>query len=126
MGAYAYNPYGQGIAQTPGFWYASGITLSSHPVIAMVISEGFYMMGHPLFIYTNSDILSGHTPFVISPWLLFCIEALLVSLLLVALSVRFVKPIRYKRSVSKRDAAEPAPPMAEPAVEGTITPPPRI
>lgn len=136
MGAYSYNPYGTSIAQTPGFWYASGITLSFHPVIAMAFSESFYMMGHPLFIYTNSDLLPGHALLVVSPWLLFCIEALLVSVLLVALSVRLVKPIRYKRSVYKHASVEtvspqvepalPEPPQVEPVVEGTIPPPPRI
>jgi len=126
MGAYSYNPYGQSIAQTEGFWYTSGVILSFHPVIAMAFTESFYLMGQPLFIYTNSDMLSGHTLLVISPWLLFCIEALLVSALLVALSVRLVKPIRYKRSVYKLEATEPAPAQVEPSVEGTIPPPTRI
>jgi ABC-type transport system involved in multi-copper enzyme maturation permease subunit len=126
MGAYSYNPYGQGITQTSGFWYGSGIVLSFHPIIAMVISESFYVMGHPLFIYTRSDLLNGQTLFVISPWLLFCIEALLVSLILIALSVRMIKPIRYKKSVYDHEPRETAPPKVEPAVEGTFPPPPRI
>jgi ABC-type transport system involved in multi-copper enzyme maturation permease subunit len=114
MGAYAYNPYGPGVAQTPGYWYGSGIVLSFHPVIAMVLSESFYIMGHPLFIYTNDQLLSGHTLLVVSPWLLFCIEALLVSLILVALSVRMVKPIHYTRGRYDREPAALAEPPAAP------------
>jgi ABC-2 type transport system permease protein len=94
MGAYTSGPNGPGIAQTEGFWYTSGVILSIHPIVAMVLSEGFYLSGQPLFIYTNSDMLSGHTLLVVSPWLLFCIEALLVSALLVWLSVRLVKRTR--------------------------------
>jgi ABC-type transport system involved in multi-copper enzyme maturation permease subunit len=93
MGAYS-SSAGPGIAQTEGFWYTSGVILSLHPIIAMLLSEGFYLSGQPLFIYTNSDMLSGHTLLVVSPWLLFCIEALLVSALLVWLSVRLVKRTR--------------------------------
>jgi ABC-type transport system involved in multi-copper enzyme maturation permease subunit len=94
MGAYDSGPPGSGISRTEGFWYMSGIVLSFQPIAAMVISEGFYLAGQPLFVYTNSDLLSGHTLLVVSPWLLFCIEALLVSAILVWLSVRLVKPGR--------------------------------
>ncbi|MEO8288983.1 MAG: ABC transporter permease [Chloroflexota bacterium] len=117
MGAYRYDPTGQSISQTEGYWYGSGVVLSFNPIIAMVISEGFYLQGQPLFVYTSTEILNGHTLFVISPWLLFCIEALLVSALLIALSVRFVKPIRYKRKSIYEHNPEPdvaLPPGTEP------------
>jgi len=94
IGAYTSGPTGPGISQTEGFWYGSGIILSFQPIIAMVLSETFYLMGQPLFVYTNNDLLSGHTLLVVSPWLLFCIEALLVSTVLVLLSIRLVKPGR--------------------------------
>lgn len=112
MGGFAYDPSGTGITRTPEFWYGSGIILSFHPVIAMVISETFYMQGHPLFVYTNSDLLNGHTLFIISPWLVFCIEALLVSALLIALSVRFVKPISYRKPVVQNTAETGTAPQA--------------
>lgn len=96
MGAYAYDPSGS-ISRTPGFWYISGVILSFHPIAAMLMSEGFYMMGHSLFIYTNNDLLPGHTLLIVSPWLLFCIEAAIVSAFLILASIRLVKPIRYKR-----------------------------
>jgi hypothetical protein len=94
IGAYDSGSAGTSISQTEGFWYLSGIILSLQPIIAMILSESFYLMGHPLFIYTRSDLLSGHTLLVVSPWLLFCIEALLISALLIALSIRLVKPGR--------------------------------
>ncbi len=97
MGAYNYVPNGTSLSQTPGFWYGSGLVLSLNPLVAMGISEAFYLMGHPLFVYTRDDLLSGHTLFVISPWLLFCIIALLISAILVAFSIRFVKPVRYRQ-----------------------------
>jgi ABC-2 type transport system permease protein len=96
MGAYNYVPNGTSISQTPGFWYGSGIALSLNPIAAMIISEAFYLMGHPLFMYTRDDLLSGHTLFVVSPWLLFCFMAVLISTILIALSIRFVKPVRYR------------------------------
>jgi ABC-2 type transport system permease protein len=121
MGAYTYNPNGPSLSQTPGFWYGSGLVLSLHPIVAMAISETFYAMGHPLFIYTRDDLLNGNTLFVISPWLLFCIEALIVSAILLAFSVRNVKPIHYRRSVynyevpSNTGTNAPAPPEPLPA-----------
>jgi hypothetical protein len=97
MGAYDYVPNGTSISQTPGFWYSSGLVLSLNPLVAMGISEAFYLMGHPLFMYTRDDLLAGETLFVISPWLLFCFLAVLISAVLITLSVQFVKPVRYKR-----------------------------
>jgi hypothetical protein len=70
----------------------------------MGISEAFYLMGHPLFIYTNDEILRGHTLLVVSPWLLFCIEALWLSAVLVVLSIRLVKPIRSRRHEAQTPA----------------------
>jgi ABC-2 type transport system permease protein len=96
IGAY-YNPNGPPLATTEPFIYASGIILSSQPLIAMIFSETFLLNGDPLFIYTNTTISPGHTILVVSPWLLFCIEAVLASALLVLLSIRFVQPVKYGR-----------------------------
>lgn len=79
------------------FWYASGLILSLNPLVAMGISEAFLSTGDPLFIYTTTDLLNGHTLLVVSPWLLFCIESLVISTLLVLLSIRNVQPIHYKK-----------------------------
>lgn len=89
---YRYNQTGPSTT----FFYASGIVLSSNPIIAMGLSEGFLSNGDPLFIYTNTTIANGKTMLVVSPWLLFCIEALLVSVVLILLSIRNVQPVRYK------------------------------
>jgi ABC-2 type transport system permease protein len=96
MGAYDYVPNGNSVSESPGFWYGSGLVLSLNPIVAMGISEAFYLLGHPLFIYTRDDLLTGHTLLVVSPWLLFCILAVLLSTVLVALSIRFVKPVHYR------------------------------
>jgi ABC-2 type transport system permease protein len=96
MGAYSYNPGGRSMIETPEFWYVSGVVLSFHPLIAMGMSETFITQGDPLFIYTSTTKLNGETLLVVSPWLLFCIEAVLVSAILVLLSIRLVQPVRYK------------------------------
>ncbi|MEP6776477.1 MAG: ABC transporter permease subunit [Chloroflexota bacterium] len=93
-----YSASGASIQDHASFWYVSGVVLSFHPFIAMSLSEAFFLQGQSLFIYTSSDIWQGHSLFVISPWLIFCIEAPLVSALLVAISIRRVKPIQYRRN----------------------------
>jgi ABC-2 type transport system permease protein len=97
-----YNPNGPPLSSTEPFIYTSGIILSSHPLIAMAISESLLLNGDSLFIYTSTTISSGHSILVVSPWLLFCIESLLVSGLLVWLSIRFVQPVRYGRGIGDR------------------------
>jgi hypothetical protein len=87
----------------------------------MGISEAFYLMGHPLFIYTNDELLQGHTLFVISPWLLFCMIALVLSAILIALSIRLVKPVRYhNRGAYDYEPGDRTP--AAPAPEESPTP----
>jgi ABC-2 type transport system permease protein len=100
MGAY-YSSNGPPLSSTEPFIYTSGIILSSHPLIAMIFSDAFLLNGDSLFIYTSTTISNGHTILVVSPWLLFCIEALLGSALLVALSIRFVQPVRYRRGAAQ-------------------------
>lgn len=117
MGAFGFDPSGQSITQTEGFFYTSGLVLSSHPLIAMGISDGFFVNGDPLFIYTNTTYLQGHTVLVISPWLLFCIESLLISAMLVLFSIRNVQPVRY-RSKGKRQAMPADASHSEPIAEG--------
>ena len=107
-----YSAGGTSIQDHASFWYISGVVLSFHPFIAMSLSEAFFLQGQPLFIYTSSEIWQGHSLFVISPWLIFCIEALLVSALLVVISIRRVKPIqnRHNTVVYAYDQAIPEQP----------------
>jgi ABC-2 type transport system permease protein len=114
MGAY-YNPNGPPLANTEPFVYATGIILAFQPLLAMIFSEGFLLTGDPLFIYTSthnytgSTMPGGHTILIVSPWLLFCIEAVLLSALLVLFSIRLVQPVRYGRGSgigSQRPVAE--------------------
>jgi ABC-type transport system involved in multi-copper enzyme maturation permease subunit len=98
MGGFLVGGSGPTLTNQPSFWYVSGLVLSLNPLAAMGISEAFLLKGDPLFIYTTTDLLSGHTLLVVSPWLLFCIEALLISAVLVLLSIRNVQPVHYRPS----------------------------
>jgi ABC-2 type transport system permease protein len=113
--------YGDRFTDQPAFYYLSGLVLSFQPVIAMGISDAFYSQGQSLFIYTSDEILRGHTLLVISPWLLFCIEALWVSAFLVIWSIRLVKPIRYKRQ-----SRPPAPANPESLSSGNVSAPENV
>jgi ABC-2 type transport system permease protein len=117
-----YSASGTSIQDHAGFWYISGVVLSFHPFIAMSLSEAFFLQGQPLFIYTSSEIWQGHSLFVISPWLIFCIEALWVSALLVVISIRRVKPIHYRHNTVTHayDRADPEPP------DGNLPPDPNV
>jgi len=118
MGAY-YNPNGPPLSSTEPFIYTSGIILSSHPLIAMILSETLLLNGDSLFIYTSTTLSNGHTILVVSPWLLFCVESLLASALLVLLSIRFVQPVRYGRGVKDRGPTVDVPmPVAEAPAAG--------
>ena len=86
---------GTPLSQQEGFLYMSGIILSLNPVIAMGLSERFYLEGDPLFIYTTDKLIAGKELFIVSPWLVFCIEALILSGLLAWLAWRRVSPVRY-------------------------------
>ncbi len=105
MGAFAYSPNGQSPSNTVFFVYATGIILSLNPLAAMIISEVFVMRGDPLFVYTSTQVLPGHDIFVMSPWLIFCIEALIISLLLVLASTHLVRPIRARRVTGQGSGA---------------------
>lgn len=102
MGAYSYNPSAPSLNSQEWFWYGSGIVLSSHPLVAMGLSEAFLSRGDSLFIYTSTQMLNGKTLLVMSPWLLFCIEAFIMSVILVLLSIRLVRPIRYKKGIRQQ------------------------
>lgn len=95
MGAQNYSSTQPPMTSTAEFWYTSGIILSSHPLIAMGLSEAFLMNGDSLFIYTNNTYLNGHNLLVVSPWLVFCIEALILSAIFILISIRAVQPVHY-------------------------------
>jgi ABC-type transport system involved in multi-copper enzyme maturation permease subunit len=117
-----YSSGSTNIQDHAAFWYISGVVLSFHPFLAMSLSEAFFLQGQPLFIYTSTEIWPGHSLFVISPWLIFCIEALLVSALLVVISVRRVKPVRYRHNTLAYayDRAAPESPV------GNLPPDPNV
>jgi ABC-type transport system involved in multi-copper enzyme maturation permease subunit len=95
--AFGLSQFGFGMAQDAGFYQFSMIVLSLQPIIAMAFSEAHYLRGDPLFIFTTDDIIQGENLLIVSPWLIFCIEALLLSALFVWLAVKKVPPVRYKK-----------------------------
>lgn len=121
MGAQSTGPNGTPYYNTAEFWYTSGIILSSHPLIAMIISETFITNGDPLFIYTSTQYQNGQELLVVSPWLLFCIEALIFSAIFVLIAIRAVEPVHYAGKSRKTrpsrqwaDAPATAAPIATP------------
>ncbi len=113
MGAYNYSSSTPSLNSQEWFLYASGIILSFHPLIAMGISEAFLSRGDSLFIYTSTQMINGKTLLVVSPWLLFCIEAFIVSAILVLLSIRLVRPVRYKKAAQHQTYAPDEPPLSQ-------------
>jgi ABC-2 type transport system permease protein len=124
MQIYSAPPGGTPFSQTPAFIYISGVVLSSNPLIAMGLSDFFLSQGKSLFVYSDTTILNGHDLLVMSPWLVYCLEALLVSAVLVLVSIRQVRPVNYRsRAVSApvgnsdgtpRSPGSPPPPSTEP------------
>jgi ABC-2 type transport system permease protein len=106
MAATAAARSGTSLFNEVGFLYMSGIVLSLNPILAMALSEGFYQQGESLFVYTTTRLVDGKELFIVSPWIVFCIEALLLSALFVWLAVRRVAPVRYRR-MRRRVAEEP-------------------
>lgn len=112
------------MTDTPEFWYTSGIILSSHPLIAMIISEMFISNGDPLFVYSTTQYLNGKELFVVSPWLLFCIEALVFSTIFVLISIRAVQPVHIARQAKRRAPSQGLVPVEAYAGEQLPPPPP--
>lgn len=141
MGLFVFSS-GNSASYEPAFTYITLGVLSSNPLIAMGMSEAFYMGGDPLFIYTSTTKVNGHTMLIISPWLLFCIESLVVSAILVLLSIRLVRPVGYKHTMPQSGynavgtgappmpvaeaAGAPTVPVGERVEQETPTPPARM
>lgn len=127
LGAQSYSSNQPSMTSTPEFWYTSGAVLSSNPLIAMILSESFLMNGDSLFVYTNNTYLNGHDLLIVSPWLVFCIEALVLSAIFILISIRAVQPVHYARQRGRKTppsmellppapVAPPAPMPVQPAV----------
>jgi hypothetical protein len=114
------------MVDTPEFWYTSGIVLSSHPLIAMIISETFILNGDPLFVYSTTQYLNGKELFVVSPWLLFCIEALVFSAIFVLIAIRAVQPVHIVRQAKRRAPSQGLVPVEAHAQDQLPPPPPPL
>jgi ABC-type transport system involved in multi-copper enzyme maturation permease subunit len=77
----------------PIFVYAAGAVVCFHPFIAFALTEAALSEGKEPFFFTidpgRGDIL------VPSPWLAYTFLALVVTAVLLAISVRLLKPVQY-------------------------------
>lgn len=103
--ASSYYSTGTRLVDTVQFWYIAGVVLSSNPLIALGLSEALYLRGQSLFIYSTTDLpmtrLNGESMLIVSPWLVFCLEALILSAILLFFAIRRVEPVRYKTTISQ-------------------------
>ena len=108
--------------------YVNQAVQSFNPLVAMSLSEASLLNGDSLFIY-DMAIGNGAVPATVkmlSPWLVFCLEALIVSAILVLLSIRLVQPAHYKatRTQELKQAQVPAYAGAVPVTGETQPQPP--
>ncbi|MDQ3928181.1 MAG: ABC transporter permease, partial [Chloroflexota bacterium] len=120
----SYVSTGPRMTDTPEFWYTSGVVLSSHPLIAMIISEMFISNGDPLFIYSSTQYLNGKELLVVSPWLLFCAEALIFSAIFVLISIRAVRPVHIRHEGRKTAPSHDLAPVETPVSDQHVLPTP--
>ena len=124
---------GNGFQATPPYIYFSGFILSTNPIFAMGISEVYVRQGKGLLWFTDTTLVNGQTLWVPQPWLVFCVLALLGSVLLLALAVRVLPPVRRRQPSELADQepeelpafapADPSPgpaPLGGEAMMGTI------
>lgn len=119
--AYTYNPNGNNINNESAYFYGTGALLSANPLIALGISDAFVSSGDPLFIYNSTTKINGRNLLVVSPWLVFCAEALLGSAVLVLLSIRNVKPTHSR---ARKERPAPSVPATAPASGYPVSAPP--
>lgn len=96
---------------SPFFIYPWTVFVALHPFIALGASEAYLSMGvtSPVFpvdtqvmpLYLPADTFTGSFP-ILHPWLLFTIESIVVSALLIALSVAMLKPLNEGAPKKKR------------------------
>ena len=111
------GPNGSRFTSTPEFIYFAGVLFSSNPLIAMGFSEAFLRQGKSLFIFTDTSLVNGTSLLIVQPWLVFCILALIGSVILLMFSTRMLPPVR-----ARRRQQQPGLPATEP--EGAIPAPP--
>jgi len=102
------NGNGSAMSHSVIYVYFTGLILSTNPLIAMGLSETFVRAGHPLFFYTDDRLINGQTIFILQPWVLYCLLAVIVSALLLAWSVRLLPPVRRHQALAAARQAIPA------------------
>jgi ABC-type transport system involved in multi-copper enzyme maturation permease subunit len=108
----------------PLYTYFSGFILSTDPIVAMGFSEAFVRSGKDLFWFTDNTIVNGHTLWFPQPWLVFCLTALIVATVLLALSIRVLPPVRRHRA--RRQAPVVTATIPGAGVPGAVPPPPVV
>jgi hypothetical protein len=98
------------------FVYAWIIMLSLHPFIALASSEMYLARGETrLFFPANEGSDTPYVPFSMAdggttvliphPWLLYTIEATILTIILIAMSIRWLRPINDAPRATRRERA---------------------
>lgn len=75
--------------------YFFGFLACTNPPITVILTEVLITEGKPLFFFTE-QLDSQHTILLASPWLVYTVFYLVVSVVLILLSIRLIEPVRRK------------------------------
>lgn len=81
------------ITETAVFIYISGIFLSSHPFIALGLSQASIANGDNPFFFPIDPTGVGDEIWVPSPWLGFTVIGLILTVIALAVSARLLRPV---------------------------------
>ncbi len=76
--------------------YFFGFLACTNPLLTAILTEMLIVEGKPLFFFTE-QLDSQHTILLASPWLVYTIFYLVVSVVLIRLSIRRIEPVRRGR-----------------------------
>ena len=86
-------------------YYLFGFIYSLNPFIAGGLTEWIIASNRSLFFFSMTvPGTGGGTLYVVGPWLIYTVMALLTSVVLFLLSLRFARPTRGSRPVARRAA----------------------
>jgi ABC-2 type transport system permease protein len=82
--------------------YFFGFLACTNPPITVILTEVLITEGKPLFLFTE-QLDSQHTILLASPWLVYTVFYLVVSVVLIRLSIRRIEPVRGRRRHRDRE-----------------------
>ncbi len=83
-------------------YYAGGFVASLNPFIAGVLTEVIITSNESIFFFSTTSAVPGRTVYVVGPWLIYTVMALLGTALFFALAIYLARPTRGGR---RRQAA---------------------